>query len=100
MRKNKAAKDFLAPLAPFTDRLYALDLPYHQWIAGEGASGYPCQELADIAGSLNMKAQSSPSLEEAIDEISLKEDAIILITGSLLLAGDVLKKIEAEKDCG
>ena len=37
-----------------------------------------------------IEIQSKPSIEEAINSLPLKNDEIILITGSLYLAGEVL----------
>ena len=37
-----------------------------------------------------IEIQSKPSIEEAINSLALKKDEIILITGSLYLAGEVL----------
>ena len=37
-----------------------------------------------------IKIQSKPSIQEAISSLPLKNDEIILITGSLYLAGEVL----------
>ena len=94
MRATKSAQGFLAPLAPLIDRLYAIDLPAHQHVPGEGASGFAPEAIIAEAAKLDIAAERAASVEAALRRIPASPEPMILIAGSLLLAGDVLKKLE------
>ena len=83
-----AAKDttgYLAPMAPYIDRVYTLDIPdYDNTIKAD--------DLAGLAQSLGMDATSCDSLTTAYQKIipHLPQNPRIFITGSLYFAGHIL----------
>lgn len=84
-----AAKDirgFLEPLAPYLERLIAVPVP------GEKNGADPETILA-VAKALGLGGQIASSVEEALALVAKDPAPNILITGSLYLAGSVLKSI-------
>ena len=84
MLNTKAARDFLAPLAPLAASLHAVAVP------GEAAS-LSAEEAAREAAAAGFQARPSESVSAALGEIVRSGAAArILICGSLYLAGRVL----------
>jgi len=83
MKKGKASSDFLAPLLPLADSLWAvaepgqhLAMPVEEIIAASGGVARPGPEVADALRAI-AEAKEPPGR--------------VLICGSLYLAGEVLK---------
>lgn len=95
MRATKSARDFLQPFAGVADQLYTLDLPDAAAVPGEGAKAYSAQELQAVAQEFHIKAEAT-TLESALEKLAHTNTPLprplVLIAGSLLLAGDVLKR--------
>ncbi len=91
MLKDKETKAFLENFIGLADRLYGVA------IANEEKSRTSL-EIAGIAASLWIKSESVEGISAALKAISrlTKEPALILICGSLYLAGNVLEN-EAPK---
>lgn len=85
MVRGKDMQAFLAPLAPSVRSMLAIAIP------GE-ANSQPAEPLAGAARAVGMEAQPSESLEKALKTTleSAKAPAMIMICGSLYLAGKVL----------
>ena len=82
-RKDAAA--FLAPLAPFVQRVIAVP------VEGEGKAHAP-QTLADVARAACIAhAQPCETMEDAVKCLASEAKGTLLIAGSLFLAGEVLK---------
>ena len=75
-------RGFLAPLAPYVDRLAAVAIP------GE-ANALPADALAAAASSLGIAAEPAPGIAAAV-AAAAAPGARVLICGSLYLAGRVL----------
>lgn len=88
MLTTKDVQAFLAPLRTKIDRLVAVAVP------DEPASRDP-METASIAEDMGLEASSSLSIEQAVSILakSRPQPRLILICGSLYLAGHVLKTI-------
>ena len=95
MLNTKDVGAYLAPLAPHIDRLLAVEVPE------EDASRDP-DETASLAREMGYNASSSPSVEEAVAMLSASRSGpgLILICGSLYLAGHVLRTIEGASPDG
>jgi dihydrofolate synthase/folylpolyglutamate synthase len=95
MIRGKDPAAFLAPLAPYAQMLYALTIP------GESNSR-PAAEIISAANSLGLKAEASLSLEKALQSAitHAKTPSIIVICGSLYLAGKVLAALERNPHAG
>lgn len=89
--KNKDARNILSPLASCTKSLTAIP------IINEKHPGHTPYELAEIARNLGISASTSPTAEAAIKSIISEEKSacIILICGSLYLAGNILQQNDA-----
>lgn len=92
MRATKSAEGFLMHFTNSIDKLFALPLPDAQAVPGEGAKAYTPGELQAQAEKLNIKSACADSIETALQAIPQSPKPLILIAGSLLLAGDVLKR--------
>ena len=83
--KGKDVEGFLKPLAPFTGRLLAVPLK-------DKDACVPPEALCETANKLGLNAEPCGSLSAALEEISGDaESSRVLITGSLYLAGEVLR---------
>ena len=95
MLTTKNPREFLVPLAPFTDALRAVDIP-------DEALSFQAADLAERAKGAGIEdATASAGVREAIAELSGDAEipGRILICGSLYLAGYVLKQnVESDKD--
>lgn len=85
MVKGKDSAGFLRPMAPLAKALYAIAIP-------EESTSQSAQAIADAASGAGMQAQLVDTLEKALQTIGLraKTPAVIVICGSLYLAGKVL----------
>ena len=92
LRATKSAEGFLSHFVDRLDGLFALPLPDGAAVPGEGAKGYSPHELYLKAQALGIKAQEVKTLEEGLEAIPANPQPLILVAGSLLLAGDVLKR--------
>jgi dihydrofolate synthase/folylpolyglutamate synthase len=88
MMANKDAGAFLANFAGMTRHIIAVPIP-------DTENAYTPVALADAARHLGMRIEVAPSVAEALRRIaslSYETPPRILITGSLYLAGDVLRE--------
>lgn len=84
MLNTKDAGSFIEPFAGLAQRVVAITIP------GE-PNAVPAEELAEIARSRNLSAETATSLSKALGQALLTTPAPrILICGSLYLAGHVL----------
>ena len=87
MMANKDANAFLANFAGLTRHIIALQIPHQD-------NAMPPERLADAARGLGMRFEISESIEAALlalTRLAYEVPPRILITGSLYLAGHVLK---------
>lgn len=88
MMANKDAAAFLANFAGMTRHIIAVPIPDHE-------NAYEPSALADAGRHLGMRIETAPGVAEAlraIARLSYETPPRILITGSLYLAGDVLRE--------
>ncbi len=86
MITNKDASAFLANFASLTRHIIAVKIP-------DCDNAMPLDRLADAARALDMRVESSASVEAALQSLARHAYEVpprILITGSLYLAGHVL----------
>lgn len=86
MVQGKAADDYLAHLAPHVRQLYAIAIP------GESTSQKP-ETLLQAAKTLGINAEIAPSPQAAMQAIVAQnpQSALVVIGGSLYLAGHILR---------
>jgi dihydrofolate synthase / folylpolyglutamate synthase len=87
MLANKDARGFLANFSGMTRHVIAVPIPGHD-------NAYTAQALADVTRPLGMRAETAESVEaalRAIAQLAYDVPPRILITGSLYLAGEVLR---------
>jgi dihydrofolate synthase/folylpolyglutamate synthase len=82
MLANKDAAGVLRLLAPTASRLIAVPVPGHAHHAPAA--------LAAIAEGLGVPAEAADSLPDGVDRAATHGDAVVLIAGSLYLAGEAL----------
>jgi dihydrofolate synthase/folylpolyglutamate synthase len=83
MLTNKDARGLLAPIAPLARSLHAVPVPHHEC--------HSPADLAEAARALGIESATAADPAEAIAAIGKKDPApLILILGSLYLAGEVL----------
>lgn len=88
MLNTKNAGDFIEPFAGLAQRVVTLTIP------GE-PNAVPADQLAEIARSRELSAETAVNLEKALEQAALIRPAPrILICGSLYLAGHVLSMHE------
>ena len=84
MLNTKPPGGFLAPLAPFARAVWTLAIP------GE-ANALPADDLVAAARTLDLEAHPAAGVGEALAAIAARpEPGVVLICGSLYLAGVVL----------
>ena len=84
MLNTKDAASFIEPFAGLAQRVVTLAIP-------DEPNAVPADQLAEIARSQNLSAETATSLTKALGQASLTTPAPrILICGSLYLAGHVL----------
>ncbi len=84
MLKDKDCAEFLEIIAPEIDELIAIE------ILGESRSR-SAAEIFEIAQKLKIKSGAAKNFFDAFAKIQCKEDALILVCGSLYLAGSFLE---------
>jgi dihydrofolate synthase/folylpolyglutamate synthase len=88
MLKDKNCADFLKKITPKIDELLAMEIPHE-------TKSYKAKEIKKIAENLGIKVENVSGFKEAFTEISKNkkdgEDALILVCGSLYLAGEFLE---------
>ncbi|MES2961869.1 MAG: folylpolyglutamate synthase/dihydrofolate synthase family protein [Pseudomonadota bacterium] len=88
MLQDKNCADFLKKISPEVDELLAMEIPNE-------AKSYKVKEIKEIAESVGIKVENVAGFEEAFAEIIKKkkvdEDVLILVCGSLYLAGSFLE---------
>ena len=82
MLANKDAAGFLAPFRGIAEQLVAVPVPGHEHHAPA--------DLADTAARLDLNAATAENLEQALDAASAPPAPVMLICGSLYLAGVAL----------
>jgi dihydrofolate synthase/folylpolyglutamate synthase len=88
MMANKDAGAFLANFAGMTRHIIAVPIPDHE-------NAYTPTALADAGRHLGMRIETAPSVPDALRSIAAlayETAPRILITGSLYLAGEVLRE--------
>jgi dihydrofolate synthase/folylpolyglutamate synthase len=86
MLNTKDVRGYMAPLAPYVRRLHAVSIP------GE-KNTLPAEVTRDAALSAGIDAVTAGSVAEALSEIAATSpEARVLISGSLYLAGSVLRE--------
>ena len=84
MLNTKDAGSFIEPFAGLAQRVVTIAIP-------DEPNAVPADQLAEIARSRNLSAETATSLTKALGQASLTTPAPrILICGSLYLAGHVL----------
>ena len=83
MMLNKNHNEYISYFKGKINSLTTIDIPNQENAIGRN-------ELKNKLKIEGLKINSKPSIQEAISSISLKGNEIILITGSLYLAGEVL----------
>ena len=83
MMLNKDHNEYISYFKGKINSLTTIDIPNQENAIGRN-------ELKNKLKLEGLKINSKPSIQEAISSISLKNNEIILITGSLYLAGEVL----------
>jgi len=83
MMLNKDHNEYISYFKGKINSLTTIDIPNQENAIGRN-------ELKNKLKLEGLKINSKPSIQEAIRSISLKDNEIILITGSLYLAGEVL----------
>ncbi|MGF1605739.1 MAG: bifunctional folylpolyglutamate synthase/dihydrofolate synthase [Rhodothalassiaceae bacterium] len=95
MQNNKDAVGFLRPFVGLAERCYTVPVP-------DTEAGHSPGELALIASSVGLTAQPMGSPGSALDRIMQDcpsdVEPVVLIAGSLYLAGDVLRQSGLEPD--
>ena len=90
MLSNKDAEGVLRLLAPMVSRVVAVPVPNH-------ACHAPA-ELAAAAQRLGVAATSTDSLETALESLASEPPHVVLIAGSLYLAGEALARNDEAPD--
>lgn len=88
MVNRKDAASFIQRLKEVADAFYMIDIPNEK-------SSYRAEALAEVARTIGVNAKTAPSLQQAVASIVEKtgtSPTIIMICGSLYLAGRVLEK--------
>jgi len=83
MMANKNHKNYLNCFKDKISSLTTIDIPNQK-------NSIEKNKLKNKLSSKGLKINSKPSIQDAISSIQIKENEIILITGSLYLAGEVL----------
>ena len=84
MMKNKDHEEYISFFKEVLTSLTTIDIPNQEnSINGE--------DLKNKISKLGLNPKSKKSVQEAISSLELNEDDLIVITGSLYLAGEVLK---------
>jgi folylpolyglutamate synthase/dihydropteroate synthase len=88
MLQDKNCEGFLQKISPIINQLIALEIPNE-------TKSYKKEEIVKIAKKIQIKSISADNFNEAFSKILSKnkkrEDSIILVCGSLYLAGSFLE---------
>jgi dihydrofolate synthase/folylpolyglutamate synthase len=88
MLEDKNCADFLKKISKKVDELLAMEIP-------DETKSYKAKEITEIAQNLGIKVENVSGFEEAFTEILKNkkdaEDVLILVCGSLYLAGSFLE---------
>ena len=90
MLANKDAEGVLRLLAPSVARVVAVPVPGH--------AHHAPATLAQIAEHFGVSASTSDTIEQALDGIDRAGPAVVLIAGSLYLAGEALARNDEAPD--
>lgn len=82
MMANKDVAGFLTPLKGNIVKFYGVKVT--------GEDSHDADAIAELARSIGLNAQSTPSVTEALRSIDVPEPVRVLICGSLYLAGQIL----------
>ena len=86
MLNTKDITAYLRPLAPLVETLHGVSIP------GQAAT-VPADQTVTAARKVGMQAQIAETVADAVADIAAADPkARILISGSLYLAGDVLRE--------
>ncbi len=88
MLQDKDCFGFLKKIAPQIDQLFAMAIP-------DEAKSRPAKEIALISENLGVKTLAIENFDAAFSQIKCSEPALILICGSLYLAGSFLNESSA-----
>ena len=83
MMANKDHNEYISYFNNKIDSLTTVDIPNQE-------NAIERNELKNKINLKGIKINSKPTIQEAISSISIKDNEIILITGSLYLIGEVL----------
>ena len=83
MMLNKNHNEYLSYFKGKINSLTIVDIPNQENAIGR-------EELINKLKLEGLKINSKPTIQEAISSIPLKDNEIVLVTGSLYLAGEVL----------
>ncbi len=85
MMKNKDCAGYLSKISDITDMVIGVHV--------DGEDSYAATDIVKIAWTQNLQAETSNSVEHALQKITHAEPVNVLICGSLYLAGQVLTGI-------
>ncbi len=88
MLKDKDCAGFLRKISSKVDELIALEIP-------DEPKSRKADEISKIAADLGMESKTAKNFSDAFEKIKYDEPALILICGSLYLAGKFLGDIES-----
>ena len=90
MLANKDASGVLRLLAPIVSRVMTVPVPSH--------ACHDPAALAAVAKRFGVPATTAASLEDALDAVAKEPPQVVLIAGSLYLAGDALARNDEAPD--
>lgn len=83
MLKDKNCAEFLEIIASEIDQLVTIEIP-------DETKSRSASEILEIAQKLKINSQTAQNLEDAFTKIKTAENALVLVCGSLYLAGNFL----------
>jgi dihydrofolate synthase/folylpolyglutamate synthase len=86
MLRQKDVLAFLKPLNPLVASIHTISIP-------NTTNSHTATSLSEIAFSVGINARPAPSLAHAVNTISQLKPGILVIAGSLYLAGHIFKEI-------
>ncbi len=85
MLKDKNCQDFLQKISGEIDELIAIRIP-------DESRSREADEIKKIAENLGIKSQNAKNFDDAFEKIKTDEKALIMVCGSLYLAGKFLEE--------
>ena len=82
MMENKDTLGYLEKLKPQTTDLYGVHV--------DGETSHAATDIVKFAWSLDIKAETANTVEDALTKIGARTKSTVIICGSLYLAGQVL----------